>query len=155
MTGTPTDAIVAMAHALNLKVVAKCVETEDRLSHLKDLGCDYSQGYLFSKPLHALAVLALVLNPDNEYFPSPLRRDLRPMDGIYHATFVSARMHWAMSGLIESGQLDIHERETAEQARIADQKNFNAGYEIIAAHAQLTYTGEQVMANAKKYMCAI
>lgn len=98
---------------------------------------------------------SLVLNPDNEYFPSPLRRDLRSMDGIYHATFVSARMHWAMSGLIESGQLDIHERETAEQARIADQQNFNAGYEIIAAHAQLTYTGEQVMANAKKYMSAI
>ena len=98
---------------------------------------------------------SLVLNPDDEYFPSPLRSDLRPMDGIYHATFVSARMHWAMSRLIESGQLDAHECETAEQARIADQKNFNAGYESIATHALLTATGEQVIANAKKYMDAI
>ena len=89
---------------------------------------------------------SLVLNPDDKYFPSPLRSDLRPMDGIYHATFVSARMHWAMSRLIESGQLDAHECETAEQARIADQKNFNTGYETIAAHALLTATGEQVMA---------
>ncbi len=46
----------------------------------------------------------LVTNPDTELYPSPLRRDPRPMDGIYHATFVSARMAWAMEGLAESGR---------------------------------------------------
>ncbi|WP_078484765.1 aKG-HExxH-type peptide beta-hydroxylase [Solemya pervernicosa gill symbiont] len=39
----------------------------------------------------------LVLNADDELLQSPLRDDPRPMDGIYHATFVLARMHWAMS----------------------------------------------------------
>lgn len=97
---------------------------------------------------------SLVLNPDEELFPSPLRRDDRPMDGIYHATFVSARMHWAMSQLIESGQLDSEARATAEQARREDQLNFFDGYKTVAAHAQLTETGKQVMNGAKAYMDA-
>jgi hypothetical protein len=97
---------------------------------------------------------SLVLNPDDELFPSPLRRDKRPMDGIYHATFVSARMHWAMSRLIESGQLDAQAHKTAEQACHEDQVNFYSGYETVAAHAQLTETGKQVMAGAKAYMDA-
>jgi len=95
---------------------------------------------------------SLVLNPDDELYPSPLRRDNRPMDGIYHATFVSARMHWAMSRLVESGQLDTQAHETAEQARLDDQVNFYAGYETVAAHAQLTETGKQVIEGAKAYM---
>ncbi|RDH85682.1 MAG: hypothetical protein DIZ80_01785 [endosymbiont of Galathealinum brachiosum] len=47
------NAAIAMAHGLNLKVVAEGVETEQQLSLLKDLKCDYAQGYLFSKPLPA------------------------------------------------------------------------------------------------------
>jgi len=105
--------------------------------------------------LYGLAIdESLVLNPDDEFFPSPLRQDDRPMDGIYHATFVSARMHWAMSRLIESGQLDARARETAGQACLDDQVNFYTGYETVAAHAQLTETGKQVMAGAKAYMDA-
>ena len=97
---------------------------------------------------------SLVLNPDDEFFPSPLRQDDRPMDGIYHATFVSARMHWAMSRLVESGQLDTQDHKTAEQARLEDQVNFYDGHKTVAAHAQLTETGKQVMAGAKAYMDA-
>jgi len=46
-------ATVAMAHSLKLKVVAEGVETEEQLAFLKKLGCDYAQGYLFSKPVTA------------------------------------------------------------------------------------------------------
>jgi len=48
-----TNAAIAMAHGLNLKVVAEGVETEEQLALLQELNCDYGQGYLFSKPVSA------------------------------------------------------------------------------------------------------
>ena len=44
-------AIVAMAAGLNLKVVAEGVENQEQLRFLTKHGCDFAQGYLFSKPL--------------------------------------------------------------------------------------------------------
>ena len=43
-------AIVDLAKHLNLKTVAEGVETDGQWQFLKDLDCDYIQGYLFSKP---------------------------------------------------------------------------------------------------------
>lgn len=45
------SAIIAMAHQLNLKVVAEGVETSTELDFLTDNGADIIQGYYFSKPL--------------------------------------------------------------------------------------------------------
>jgi EAL domain-containing protein (putative c-di-GMP-specific phosphodiesterase class I) len=42
--------IVTLAHNLGLKVVAEGVETEVQLNLLRDIGCEFAQGYLFSKP---------------------------------------------------------------------------------------------------------
>ena len=46
-----TQAIIAMAHSLRLKVVAEGVETAQQLQFLRDNGCDEMQGYYLSKPL--------------------------------------------------------------------------------------------------------
>lgn len=97
----------------------------------------------------------LVTNPDEALYDSPLRRDPRPMDGIFHATYVSARMHWALSRLLESGLLDDAARKQAETAREADRKNFFQGYEVVERHAQLTRTGQAVMAEAVAYMQSV
>ena len=48
-------AIMQLAHALKLKVVAEGVETEEQLFSLRELGCDYIQGFLISKPIDAEA----------------------------------------------------------------------------------------------------
>ncbi len=45
------NATIAMAHGLGLRVVAEGVETKEQFSYLKQLGCDYAQGYFFSKPM--------------------------------------------------------------------------------------------------------
>ncbi|TXT20676.1 MAG: diguanylate cyclase/phosphodiesterase [Gallionellaceae bacterium] len=48
-----SEAIIVMAHKLGLLVVAEGVETETQRKLLADAGCDYAQGYLFSKPVPA------------------------------------------------------------------------------------------------------
>ena len=48
-----TAAIIAMAHKLNLDVVAEGIETDEQWSFLKKNSCDVGQGFLFSKPLAA------------------------------------------------------------------------------------------------------
>jgi EAL domain-containing protein (putative c-di-GMP-specific phosphodiesterase class I) len=50
---TVVAAILALAHALGLKVVAEGIETEEELQALKDLGCEYGQGYLLGRPAPA------------------------------------------------------------------------------------------------------
>ncbi len=46
-----TSAIIALAHAMNLKVLAEGVETLAQLEFLKKKGCDSYQGYYHSRPL--------------------------------------------------------------------------------------------------------
>ncbi len=47
--------IVALAEGLGLEVVAEGIETPYQLTHLRNLGCQYGQGYLFSRPLDSEA----------------------------------------------------------------------------------------------------
>jgi EAL domain-containing protein (putative c-di-GMP-specific phosphodiesterase class I) len=45
------EAIIVLAHKLGLKVIAEGIETPKQRDLLIAVGCDYGQGYLFSKPL--------------------------------------------------------------------------------------------------------
>lgn len=56
-------AIIQMAHSLNLKVIAEGVETEAERAFLYENQCDEMQGYLFSRPLPAMAFKKLLLSP--------------------------------------------------------------------------------------------
>jgi EAL domain-containing protein (putative c-di-GMP-specific phosphodiesterase class I) len=52
--------IVPLAHSLRLKVVAEGVDEEGQAEVLRLLRCDQMQGYLFSKPLPAEGLAALL-----------------------------------------------------------------------------------------------
>jgi len=45
------EAMIVMAHTLGIKVIAEGVETQEQCDLLAAAGCDYGQGYLFSKPV--------------------------------------------------------------------------------------------------------
>jgi len=45
------EAIVGIGHVLNMKVIAEGVETQKQMEMLKEVGCDYFQGYYFSRPV--------------------------------------------------------------------------------------------------------
>jgi diguanylate cyclase (GGDEF)-like protein len=55
-------AVINLSATLGLRVIAEGIETEAHLSRLRDLGCDYGQGYLFSKPIDATAMETLLTN---------------------------------------------------------------------------------------------
>lgn len=54
------QAVVALGHSLNLRVIAEGVETEAQAALLKSYDCEEMQGYLFSKPLPAQDIPALL-----------------------------------------------------------------------------------------------
>jgi diguanylate cyclase (GGDEF)-like protein/PAS domain S-box-containing protein len=70
------QATTALAHGLNLVVVAEGVETEGQLNFLRTMGCDKIQGFLFSRPLPADEFAALLreqrcLQPVNDESAPP------------------------------------------------------------------------------------
>ena len=52
--------VISLAHALKLQVVAEGVETEEQAKILRLVKCDEMQGFLFSKPIPADEVAALL-----------------------------------------------------------------------------------------------
>ncbi|WP_339673473.1 EAL domain-containing protein [Dasania marina] len=67
MTGNFDDkiivsTIIAMAKTLNIKIIAEGAETLDQVRALTNLGCDYIQGYHFSKPLPPVNFIKYITN---------------------------------------------------------------------------------------------
>lgn len=50
------DSIISLAHGLELEITAEGIEEYYQYQRLKEAGCDYIQGYLFSKPMDVLEV---------------------------------------------------------------------------------------------------
>lgn len=95
-----------------------------------------------------------VWNPDNERYVSPLRDDPRPLDGIFHATFVLARMHFAVSELRASGLLGSDQKAEAEQLLAASAASFTASSATLEANARFTDEGRRILSAAEEYMAA-
>lgn len=127
---------------LNAAPVENRVEMAERVAH--ESAHSLLFGFCIDQPL--------VHNDDDERYPSPLREDPRPMDGIYHATFVSARMHWTMSCLLDSGALSAEEVESARAARDNDAKNFADGDRVIREYAELSRHGTELIRGAREWM---
>lgn len=62
------NTIIAVARTFELETIAEGVETTEQLQQVVSLGCDYIQGYLYSKPVEASELqrkIELIDNPDS------------------------------------------------------------------------------------------
>jgi diguanylate cyclase (GGDEF)-like protein len=60
-TLTIIRAILTLSHTLGMEVVAEGIETHEQADQLEQLGCDYGQGYLFSRPVDANVATEMIL----------------------------------------------------------------------------------------------
>ncbi|QDF95772.1 sensor domain-containing diguanylate cyclase [Azoarcus sp. DD4] len=60
---------IQLAHDLGMTVIAECIEQDEQATVLKDMNCDYGQGYLFARPLEADSALRLIA-PNTTGHPS-------------------------------------------------------------------------------------
>jgi EAL domain-containing protein (putative c-di-GMP-specific phosphodiesterase class I) len=54
------EMIITLAHKMNLRVIAEGIETARQSERLRELGCEFGQGYYFSPPMDAKAVAQFV-----------------------------------------------------------------------------------------------
>lgn len=72
-------AITTLGQSLGMRVTAEGIETNEQLTHLRQLGCRIGQGFLFARPLDAAAMTAL-LREDPEFFDCGIDSGLRISD---------------------------------------------------------------------------
>ena len=97
----------------------------------------------------------LVLNDPSETYSSPLRDDARPIDGIYHAAFVSAREALAMrqiaAGLEPRDEEDAALRSYVLTTADRSQAVFRDCLAVLREHARLSDLGAAVLADTEAW----
>ncbi len=74
------------------------------------------------------------------------------MDGIVHATYVLARMHYCIERLLASEALTDAERDQLEAAKRQRSAEYFDGLKVVASHARFTEIGGAIFAGAQAYM---
>lgn len=87
----------------------------------------------------------LVQNAPDESYRSPLRADNRPMDGVFHATLVCARLADFNRAWLDSGLAKGADRESSSKAVADNLRFFSDGIEVINKHGKLSEQGRQLI----------
>lgn len=100
----------------------------------------------------------IVLNDMDETYSSPLRVEPRPMNGIYHAAFVLARMVCFLKDLRQSGRAEVVLGESSaclDQTLQVTASRFWESFDVIRRHGKLTQTGQSIINEAAAGVGAI
>lgn len=115
-----------------------------------------AEGLVHETTHHLLFALSkdepLVVNAVNDSFNSPLRIDARPMDGIYHATFVLARLIYFYDRLLNLNIFDENQSKELVDTRDDFKIRFNHGLNVVHKQADLTPLGKDLIASAEAYV---
>jgi len=94
----------------------------------------------------------LVENDDETLHPSPLRRDPRPLEGVAHAAYVTARMAYALRALLASDALTMAERGEARDLLAGYEHAARQGFETVMVHARFTPAGAAAFEGLRAYL---
>jgi HEXXH motif-containing protein len=97
----------------------------------------------------------LTRNPGTERYASPVRPDPRPIDGIFHACFVTTRVHLAMSRLLETRSLSAQDASEAVERRDYNGNAARAALDLLDRHAVTTDTGKRVVDTLHDYWASV
>ena len=97
----------------------------------------------------------LVTNPPTDRFTSPLRRQPRPMDGVFHATYVAARLTCLYEMLAAGHPALTSEERLGAAERVAPmRRRFEEGHAVVRAEARLTPLGRRLIEEAASQVMA-
>lgn len=119
-----------------------------RLSLAEALTHEAAHSLLFGMTLGA----PLVVNDVATRYISPLRDDMRPMDGVVHAAYVLARLTFFLEKLLQADVLDADEKVLAQAQILRHRQGFAGALEVIQIGAKFTSTGEAAFASAASWM---
>jgi hypothetical protein len=88
-------------------------------------------------------------------YPSPLRNEPRPMDGVYHATYVSGRLSVLYERLSSHDALTADERQTACAQFHRQRQRFEQGYAVLRADGKLSPLGSTLIEAAAATVLAV
>jgi hypothetical protein len=109
----------------------------DRLTTAVALAHEAAHNLLFGLALGG----RLTQNDDEERHPSPLRPDQRPMEGVAHAVYVTARMIHTLRTLLASGVLEPDEAERARARLNQHLAGYADSLAVVMTHARFTPAG--------------
>ena len=133
------------ATLINAGVRRTAVSMADLLVH------ESSHGMLFGFSAEG----ALTKNGGEERHTSPLRKDARPIDGIFHACFVATRVHLAMSRLLDGGRLTAGEEKQAAERRDFNGNAARTALGVLAQNARPTKLGDEILDTIRAYWATI
>ncbi|WP_440993467.1 aKG-HExxH-type peptide beta-hydroxylase [Cysteiniphilum litorale] len=123
--------------AIHGNIYIRCPEKSDDPTayYLEHIVHECAHQHLFALQL----IDPVVLNKSHELFPAPIRKQKRPMNGIFHACFVLARMMHCFRKL--DGHLDA---KTNDEFLNRIQGWFNSSYQTVKEHAKLSDKGKEI-----------
>jgi hypothetical protein len=93
----------------------------------------------------------LTRNGGEERYDSPVRADKRPIDGIFHACFVTTRVHLAMKRLLDSGSLHEDDSRLAIQQCLHNEEAGRGSLAMLARYAEPTRLGKVILGELQEY----
>ena len=93
----------------------------------------------------------LMRNSGAERYASPVRTDARPLEGIFHACFVTTCVHRVLSRMLDYGELDAEQKAQAMQRRTYNGNAARSSLDLVERHMDATEVGLRILDALRTY----